>query len=308
LLLWLLAWTGGAQVPVTPAAPATGSDYVLQRGDDLEVRAYNMAELDAAVRIRPDGKISVVLLNDVVAAGLTPQQLAQNVTEGFAKHFRDPKITVIVKSFASQNVFVGGEVALPASLPLRGELTAVQAVVQAGGIKDATGADEVTILHKTEAGQQPNTETVSVNDVMSGRKADTVLQPSDVVYVNKSSIQVYIGGEVVHPGMVPLHSDMTMLAAVFQAGGFKPTAKTDAVVLLRDSGKGTPIATKVKLNDVFLASASTKLKPFDVVFVPKSKIAKIDQWMEQYIRQVSPAILSVGFSYLFGMGVASTPF
>jgi polysaccharide export outer membrane protein len=234
--------------------------------------------------------------------------LSQFLTEGFAKHFRDPKITVIVKSFASQNVFVGGEVGLPASLPLRGELTAVQAVVQAGGIKDATGADEVTILHKTEAGQQPTTETVSVNDVMSGRKADTVLQPSDVVYVNKSSIQVYIGGEVVHPGMVPLHSDMTMLAAVFQAGGFKPTAKTDAVVLLRDSGKGTPIATKIKLNDVFLASASTTLKPFDVIFVPKSKIAKVDQWMEQYIKQVSPAILSVGFSYLFGMGVASTPF
>jgi polysaccharide export outer membrane protein len=309
-VLWLLYLSAMSEMASaqTAAAPTATADYILHLGDDLDIRAYNMPELDASVRIRPDGKISVLLLNDVSAAGLTPQQLAEFLVEGFTKHFRNPKITVIVKSFASQNVFVGGEVALPSSLPLRGELTAVQAVVQAGGIKDASGSDEVTIVHKTEAGQQPSTETVSVHDVVSGRRADTVLKPSDVIFVNKSNINVYIGGEVVHPGLVPLNGDLTVMAAVFQAGGFRPTAKTDTVILLRDSGKGTPMATTIKLNDVFLSSANTKLKPYDVVFVPKSRIAKLNQWMEQYVRQMSPAILSIGFSYLLGTGIASSPF
>jgi protein involved in polysaccharide export with SLBB domain len=86
---------------------------------------------------------------------------------------------------------------------------------------------------------------------------------------------------VVHPGLVPLNGDLTVLAAIFQAGGFRPTAKTDSVVLVRDSGKGSPAATKIKLDDVFLSTPHTKLKPFDVVFVPKSRIAKLNQWVDQ---------------------------
>lgn len=311
LCLSAFAAVASAQTPPAPAAPAQPPEYVLRAGDDLEIRAFQMPELNADVRVRPDGKISVLLLNDVQAAGLTPNQLNQELTEGYAsQNFRNPRITVIVKSFGSQNVYVGGEVGLPAALPLRGELTAVQAVLQAGGVKEATASDKVTIVHNPQSDSR-KAESVSVKDVLSGQKPDLVLQPSDVVYVQKSAINVYIGGEVVHPGMVPLNGDLTVLSGIIQAGGFRPTAKTDSVVLVRDSGKGTPIATKIKLDDVFLSTPHTKLKPFDVVFVPKSRIAKLNQWVDQYIRQMSPATLSVGFSYLFGTtftNSSSTPF
>jgi polysaccharide biosynthesis/export protein len=304
-----------AQPPSPVPSPAAGapqstSEYVLQRGDDLEIRAYNQPELDAAVRIRPDGKISVLLLNDIQASGLTPEQLSQALIEGFSKHFRSPRITVIVKSFAAQTVYVGGEVGLPAAIPLRGDLTAVQAVLQAGGIKDPQASDEVTIVHHLDKGNS-TTEKVSVKDVILGQKPDKALGPSDVVYVQRNSINVYVGGEVTHPGMIPLTGDLNVLSAVIQAGGFRLTAKTNEVVLLRDSGKGTPVASKIRLNDVFLSTPQTKLQPFDVVYVPKSRIAKLNQWMEQYVRQMSPATLSVGFSYLFGQSFGtsgSTPF
>ena len=292
--------------PDSASAPSPG-EYVLQRGDDLEIRAYNMPDLNADVRIRPDGKISVLLINDVQASGLTPLQLSQDLKDGYLKqNFRNPRITVIVKSFASQNVYVGGEIGLPAAVPLRGDLTAVQAILQAGGIKVATASDQVTVVHDLDKDTQKS-ETISVKDVLSGQKPDIVLRPSDVVYVQKSSIDVYIGGEVVHPGLVPLNGNVTVLAAVVQAGGFRPTAKTDSVVLLRDRGKGTPTATKIKLDDLF-HSTPLNLQAFDVVLVPKSRIAKLDEWVDQYLRQMSPAALSAGFSYLFGSSfTGSTP-
>jgi protein involved in polysaccharide export with SLBB domain len=148
LPLFGLGWSVEAQQP-PPAATASGpshGEYILQRGDDLEIRVYNMTELDGDVRVRPDGKISAVLLNDVQASGLTPLQLKQVLTEGYlAQNFRNPRITVIVKSSASQNVYVGGEIGLPAAVPLRGDLTAIQAVLHAGGAKEASASDQVTI-------------------------------------------------------------------------------------------------------------------------------------------------------------------
>lgn len=301
-----------SQAPPSPAAPPESTsppEYLLQRGDDLSIRAYNLPQLDSELRIRPDGKISVLLLNDVQAAGLTPAQLGQFLSDGYATHFRNPRLTVIVRSVAAQNVFVGGEVALPAAVPVRGQMSAVQAVVAAGGAREGA-SDEVLIVRNGERGESRR-ESVSVREVLSGQRSDPILRPSDTVYVQRSTINVYVGGEVGRPGMIPLDGGLTILAAVFQAGGFRPTAKTNSVVLLRDNGKGGPTATSISLNDVFSDTPHTKLQPFDVVYVPKSRIAKLNQWVDQYIRQMSPATLSVGFSYLFGQsfgGSQGVPF
>ncbi len=313
----LAIWLSGATLAfcqTTPAAPpaapastpaAAPAPYVLHAGDDLEVRAYNIPELNTALRIRPDGRISLLLLDDVDAAGKTPEDLDRILTAEYSKHFRNPKITVVVRSFAAQTVYVGGEVEKAGALPLLNGLTAVQAVVGAGGLKESTSGDQVVVVHNADT---PNatSETLDVNQVLAQKTPDRVLQASDLVYVKKSYLNIYIGGEVAKPGLVPLSGGMTMLSAIIQAGGFKDTAKTDSVVLIRDSGHGTPVTTKVKVNDVFLASAHTQLKPFDVIFVPKTRIARMDKWVDQYIRQLSPAILSFGFSYLIGQS-ALTP-
>jgi polysaccharide export outer membrane protein len=301
--LWLCI-IASLTVPHFNLAQSQQSEYLLQRGDDLDIKAYDLPELSTTVRIRPDGKISALLLNDVQAAGLTVNKLNEVLTQGYSNHFRNPRLSVVVRSFAAQNVFVGGEVAQPAAVALPGSMTALQALVRAGGLKENATPENILILRDIDKGT-PNVQSLNLRDVLENQKSDAVLQPSDVVYVPKNTVSVYVGGEVGKPGLVPLMGDMTILSAVFQAGGFLPSAKTKAVVLVRNGGTKEPVKTKIRLNDVFLSDSNTRLKPYDVIFVPKTKIAKLDIWVDQHIRQMNPFSLSFGFSYLFGNNTSS---
>jgi len=291
-----------AQATVSPAALVDTTAYVLQRGDDVEIKAYNITELDQAVRIRPDGKISVMLLNDVQAAGMTARQLGDVLSAGFARYYRNPRISIIVRSFATLSVFVGGEVLRPGLVPLRGDITAAQAVLQAGGLKETSQASTVMLLRGLENGSTESM-TLNINAILTNKQPDVPLRPSDILYVPKSNITVYVGGEVQHPGLLPLNGELTVTAAVFQAGGLKDSAKGNTVVLVRNSGTGTPLVNTLRLNDVLRGKPDTVLQPFDVVFVPKSRIAKIDRFIDQYIRQIIPINVGAGFSYLLGTSV-----
>src|SRR5439155_3594624 len=105
---------------VPPAAaeapPGTASSvirdgmYVLQRGDEISVRVFRLSELDETVRVRPDGKISIPLLENIDAAGLTTKELGDALTRRYAQLFKEPQVSVIVRSFANLRVYVGGEV------------------------------------------------------------------------------------------------------------------------------------------------------------------------------------------------------
>lgn len=197
------------------AAPPARPDYVLQSGDDLSIKVFHVPELEQAVRIRPDGKISLQVLNDIQAEGLTPNALAQELTTRYAEFFKEPKVAVIVTSFAGQKVFVGGEVGQPTVLPLVGNMTA--------------------------------------------------------------------------------------LTAVIQAGGFRPTARKSEVIVVRNDGQGGRLVQVLNMNNPKdVTAASLRLQPFDVVYVPQSRISKVDQFVDQYIRQVLPGTLNGGFSYLSG--------
>jgi protein involved in polysaccharide export with SLBB domain len=273
--------------------------YVLQSGDDIEIRAYNIPELDQVVRIRPDGKISLLLLNDVEAAGYTADRLGETLSSAFSKHYRNPRISIIVRGFNSLSVYVGGEVFKPGLIPLRGNTTALQAVVEAGGLKETSQGSTVTLLRAGTAGE-PTAMTLNVDRIISKREQDTPLRAGDILYVPKANISVYVGGEVAHPGLLPLNGELTVMAAVFQAGGLKDTAKGDTVMLVRNNGDGTPTVMKLRLNDAVRGKPVTVLQPFDVVYVPRSAISRIDRFIDQYIRQVIPINVTTGFSYLFG--------
>src|SRR5262249_30427683 len=136
-----------------------------------------------------------------------------------------------------------------------------------------------------------------------GTGPDAVLRPADVVYVPKSDIKVYVGGEVQRPGIVPLEGELTALKAVMLAGGFLDTASPDKAVLIRDRGNNTPEVVELKFGRQLLGeSADSLLKPYDIVFVPKSNIAKIDKAVDQYIKRVVPLTMTGGFSYIVGGG------
>ena len=288
-----------ANSAAAPPAPVADTAYVLQRGDDIEIKAYNIPELDQVVRIRPDGKVSLLLLNDVDAAGYTADRLGEALSTAFAKHYRNPRISVIVRGFSSQSVYVGGEVFRPGLIPLTGNTTALQAVVAAGGLKETSRGATVTLLRHGEAGEA-TTVNLNVDNIVSRHEQDMALRAGDILYVPKANISVYVGGEVMHPGLLPLNGELSVMGAVFQAGGLKETAQSNTVMVVRNTGDGPPTVLKLRLDDAVKGKPVAVLQPFDVVYVPRSTISRIDHFVDQYIRQILPINVSAGFSYLFG--------
>jgi polysaccharide biosynthesis/export protein len=108
------------------------SDYVIGADDQIKISVWNEPNLTEQVPVRPDGKISMPLLNDVAAAGLTPLQLKDSITEKLKKYISDPRVTVVVVAMNSRRVFVTGEVTHSGPMPLLPHMTVLQALAEAG--------------------------------------------------------------------------------------------------------------------------------------------------------------------------------
>ena len=165
------------------ASPALPKDYVIGVADMLSVVFWRDKELSAEVVVRPDGKISLPILNDLPAAGVTPEQLADVVEKAAAKFVRDPGATVIVKEIHSRKVYVIGEVAKPGTFPLGSEMNVLQIIAEAGGfLEHANKGDVVIVRH--ENGQERR-YTFNYNDVVRGRnvKQNIPLLPGDTILI-----------------------------------------------------------------------------------------------------------------------------
>src|SRR6185295_11169335 len=121
-----------ASLAVVPTPP----DYVIGADDLLSVVFWRDKDMSSEVAVRPDGKISLPLLNDIQAAGLTPSQLRDRLTEDAKRYLEDPNVTIVVRQINSRRVFVTGEVAKPGPYPLIGPTTVLQILATAGGLKE----------------------------------------------------------------------------------------------------------------------------------------------------------------------------
>ena len=199
-------------------AQEANREYTIQLGDILDIKLFYNPELNELVKVRPDGKISLQLIQEVKAAGLTPSELNKILVEKYSGTIRQPEITVIVKDFANQ--------------------------------------------------------------------------------------KVYVGGEVLIPGVIPISGKLTCLQAIFQAGGFKHTAKLKSVVVLRNQGSDKPQFITLDLKgDLKTADSKSDilLEPYDIVFVPKTLITEMNEFVDQYIEKLIPISKSVGFSYFYNL-------
>ena len=140
-------------------------------------------ELSAEVVVRPDGKISLPMLNDVPAAGMTPEQLAAAVQKAATKFVRDPGITVIVKEIHSRKVYVVGEVAKPGTVSLGSEMNVLQAIAEAGGFLENANKGDVVIV-RNENGQERRYK-LNYNDVVRGKNVaqNIRLLPGDTILI-----------------------------------------------------------------------------------------------------------------------------
>jgi protein involved in polysaccharide export with SLBB domain len=190
---------GCASTQALPGNGAAGSsrvtkfqkppDYRMQPGDEIEIRFFYNPELNQTVIVRPDGKISLPVVDDVQAAGLTPSELDALLTQIYGQELRKPMVTVIVKTFTSQRVYVGGEVGRPGIVELTAGMTALQAVIAVEGFKD-TAKPEAVIVIRNGATDAPIPIRVDLEQSIDGETTtgDIQLQAFDVVYVPKSAI------------------------------------------------------------------------------------------------------------------------
>lgn len=175
---------------VTAADNATEQKaYLLQPGDNIDIKLFYNPELNENVTIRPDGKITMQLIDDIKAAGLTPAQLDSILTDEYQKHLRQPNITVVLKSFEGQRIYVGGEVNIPREISLVGRTNALQAIVQAGGFRDDAALTKVVILSKG-ANNKPEARIINLKKALKGEVSEKayMLQPFDIVFVPKTKL------------------------------------------------------------------------------------------------------------------------
>ena len=196
------------------AVSASRPAYRLKPGDTIEIRLFFNPELNEQVLIRPDGRIWLHLIGEVEVAGKSVQDTASMMEALYVKELRTPKVSIQVRGFAEQKVFVTGE--------------------------------------------------------------------------------------VVRPGLLNLPGNMTVFDAINEAGGIKHTGDDGAVILIEKDPDGNPVGRKLALfkKGQPTADASIPLHPFDVVMVPETKVAHLDRWIDQHIRQVIPVNTSAGFTYL----------
>jgi polysaccharide export outer membrane protein len=145
--------SAGLPSPPTPAPGAAGppgaavsADYTIGPEDVLSVVFWRDKELSADVTVRPDGKITLPLLNDVQAAGLTPDELRRTVIEGAQRFFEEPSAMVVVKQVNSRKVFITGQVEKPGPYALTSPLNVMQLIAMAGGIKEFSNGKKILIM------------------------------------------------------------------------------------------------------------------------------------------------------------------
>jgi polysaccharide biosynthesis/export protein len=172
-----------ASTPATVADTTAASDYIIGPEDVLSIVYWRDKEMSGDVSVRPDGKISVPLLDDVQAAGLTPEQLRDRLVEASKKLIEDPSVSVVVRQMNSKKVFITGEVAKPGPYQLTGPTTVLQLIATAGGLREYADSKKIVILRTVGA----NKVGFSFNykDVSAGKKLaqNIELKPGDTVVV-----------------------------------------------------------------------------------------------------------------------------
>lgn len=181
-----------------PAAPAVvaseqaaylAGPYRIRAGDAIEVKHRLATELNDLVTVRPDGKISLPLLPSLQAAGLTSDELEAQLRQAYARDLRNVELSVLLRTFTTQRVFVGGEVEKPGVIDIVDGQTVLQAIYAAGGMRSTARTHEVVVVRRSEANQRI-AFAVDLDAVKSGNDLgqDVRLLPLDTVIVPRSDI------------------------------------------------------------------------------------------------------------------------
>ena len=186
-----LAACGSVPSALPPApmkAAAPDYSYIIGPGDNLNIVVWRNPELSMSVPVRPDGKVSAPLVDEIVAQGKTSVEMAREVEKALAKYVRDPIVTVIVTNFVgpySEQIRVVGEAAKPQFLPFKQKMTVLDVMIAVGGLTDFADGNSATILRTSDANKQ---YSVRLKDLIKRGdvSANVEMRPGDILIIPQS--------------------------------------------------------------------------------------------------------------------------
>src|SRR6266446_3311305 len=184
VILGLLLFVSNAGAAVAPAAPSGGSEYIIGPGDSFQVFVWHNPELSATVPVRPDGRISIPLVEDIDCAGKTPTQLAREIEVRLSKFVQDPIVTIIMSQavgLSSQQIRIVGQAAQPKALPYHANMSVLDALIAVGGLTTFAAGNRARLVRIVN-GQQVSL-TVRLRDLLDNGdlSANAALQPGDII-------------------------------------------------------------------------------------------------------------------------------
>lgn len=192
-LMVLSASLSGCAAPAPPmsreAEPSVvAPDYIIGPGDSLGIFVYRYPELSMDLPVRPDGRLSMPLIPDIVAAGRTPTQLASDIEVRLREYVREPNVSVMVRSFvgpASRQIRVIGEAAQPKAIPYREGMTVLDVLIEAGGLTRFAAGNRAEIVRRDPAGGAPQSFRVRLADLLRGGDIaqDVPMRPGDTLII-----------------------------------------------------------------------------------------------------------------------------
>lgn len=186
----LAACSGSPDAPLMAGVAQSGSsEYQIGPGDQVQVFVWRNQDLTTVVRVRPDGRISVPLIDDLVVVGKSPSQVSREIETKLAYYVREPKVTVIVQDFIGpfdRQIRVVGEAAKPQAIPYRADMTVLDVLIAAGGLTQFANGNGAVIVRRTEG--KPSSFRVRLADLMKDGDmgANVEVAPGDVLLIPQS--------------------------------------------------------------------------------------------------------------------------
>jgi polysaccharide export outer membrane protein len=189
-LLMLLGACSNVPTVTQPTAPATSAErYIIGPGDALEIYVRDNPTVTTTVPVRPDGRISIPLVQSIMAAGKTPDQLADDLQKDLSRYIRSPLVTVIVKSFVgayAQQVRVVGQAVTPKSVPYRNGMTVLDLMIDVGGLTKFAAGNKAKVVRHLPDGKE-ETIPVRLASLMNGEvEYNIAMRPGDILIIPQS--------------------------------------------------------------------------------------------------------------------------
>jgi polysaccharide biosynthesis/export protein len=262
---------------VFASGSAWGGDYVVGEGDQLDIAVWGVKDLNITVKVRPDGKITVPGLGDVIAAGFSPARLQESLSAKLKDLVKNPIVTVTVREFTNNKVYIFGGGVSSGVYDLNRRTTLLQLLCSIGGTGGGAegktagdaGAADYKQAYVLRGGKKIKTNfyNLFINGDIS---EDVVIETGDAIFIPRfPDKNVYVVGAVNAPRVIAYRDGMTVLEAILEAGGFTKFASQNSTAVMRKEGGkeiSLPVMAKDLIKDGDLGQ-NRSLRPGDYVII-----------------------------------------